>query len=379
MARHLCDLIAIETENPPGNNYRRFAAAFRSLLRSFHFEHVPQRDLATVVLAAVGPGKRPLYFHGHYDVVPANSRGQFAPKRVRRSVFGRGSSDMKGGLISMVYAMRAIHEACPEFGGAVRLCCVPDEETGGLRGSQALVRRKLLGRDGIGMLTAEPTGGAIWNANRGALSLSIRVRGRPAHVGLHYRGINAFEGMLRIAAGLGQVKRAAERRRTRCPIEPEEARKSILLLGGTCEGGSNFNVVPESCTFTVDRRINPEERIERERERIFAALEEAKRAGVKFEVKLLQEAESAISPPGTALGRALSSSVADITRRKAPFSLCPGLLETRFYAKRGIPAYAYGPGLLTVSHGPNEFVPERNLVECASVYALTALRLFGSA
>ena len=53
------------------------------------------------------------------------------------------------------------------------------------------------------------------------------------------------------------------------------------------------------------------------------------------------------------------------------FEMCPGLLETRFYAARGIPAFAYGPGLLTVSHGPNEFVPIRNIAQCA-FYALTA-------
>ena len=55
--------------------------------------------------------------------------------------------------------------------------------------------------------------------------------------------------------------------------------------------------------------------------------------------------------------------------------LCPGLLETRFYAERGVPAYAYGPGILAVSHGPNEFVRLSKVVECAKVYALTALRM----
>jgi acetylornithine deacetylase/succinyl-diaminopimelate desuccinylase-like protein len=57
--------------------------------------------------------------------------------------------------------------------------------------------------------------------------------------------------------------------------------------------------------------------------------------------------------------------------------MCPGLLEIRFYAERGIPAFAYGPGLLTVSHGPNEFVPLERIVECAQVYALTAAKLLG--
>jgi acetylornithine deacetylase/succinyl-diaminopimelate desuccinylase-like protein len=58
--------------------------------------------------------------------------------------------------------------------------------------------------------------------------------------------------------------------------------------------------------------------------------------------------------------------------------MCPGLLEIRFYVERGIPAFAYGPGLLTVAHGPNEFVPIDRIVQCAAVYALTAAELLGN-
>jgi acetylornithine deacetylase/succinyl-diaminopimelate desuccinylase-like protein len=59
--------------------------------------------------------------------------------------------------------------------------------------------------------------------------------------------------------------------------------------------------------------------------------------------------------------------------RRAPF----GLLETRFYAERGVPALAYGPGILAVSHGPQEFVKVSRMVECAKIYALTAAVLLG--
>jgi succinyl-diaminopimelate desuccinylase len=55
--------------------------------------------------------------------------------------------------------------------------------------------------------------------------------------------------------------------------------------------------------------------------------------------------------------------------------MCPGLLEIRFYHRQGIPAYAYGPGLLSVSHGPNEFVKVKDISTCAAIYALTAARL----
>ena len=64
-----------------------------------------------------------------------------------------------------------------------------------------------------------------------------------------------------------------------------------------------------------------------------------------------------------------------VTGRPPQFEMCPGLLEIRFYAERGIPAFAYGPGLLTVSHGPNEFVPVDRIVECAQTYALTAAEM----
>jgi len=53
--------------------------------------------------------------------------------------------------------------------------------------------------------------------------------------------------------------------------------------------------------------------------------------------------------------------------------MCPGLLEIRFYAQKGIPAFAYGPGLLTISHGPDEYVEIDNIMKHTAIYALTAL------
>jgi succinyl-diaminopimelate desuccinylase len=71
----------------------------------------------------------------------------------------------------------------------------------------------------------------------------------------------------------------------------------------------------------------------------------------------------------------LAAGIQAVTGRRARFELCPGVLETRHYAALGVPALAYGPGHLSVSHGPNEFVSVPRLLECAEVYALTAMRL----
>src|SRR5262249_12002502 len=96
-----------------------------------------------------------------------------------------------------------------------------------------------------------------------------------------------------------------------------------------------------------------------------------------IEVRVLQEGRSSSTPADGPLACALAASVADVAGEPPAFETCPGLLEIRFYAERGIPALAYGPGILAVSHGPREFVKISRMAECAKVYALTALRMFG--
>jgi acetylornithine deacetylase/succinyl-diaminopimelate desuccinylase family protein len=359
-------LIAIPSENPPGNHYEECANILRDELVRLAFDGV--RREGACVLAAVGTGPRTLYFSGHYDVVPAQSRDQFQPRVEGQNLFGRGSSDMKSGLAAMMYAAAAARDEGLLKSGRIGIVLVPDEETAGPRGSRDLAAREILGKDGIGMLTPEPTGGIVWNANRGAITLCATMRGKPAHVGRQFEGVNAFERSLRGIGRLAEIKTEVEVRETRYNIAPAAARKSILLLGGRSEGGTNFNVTPERFSFTIDRRINPEEDLEEETRRLHDALK-------GFEIETLQHEPAAATSAEDPLGRILSHHILSVTAKEAAFEMCPGLLETRWYAARGIPAFAYGPGLLTVSHGPNEFVPIHNIVQCALVYALTAAEM----
>ena len=366
------ELVAIPTENPPGNRYRDAVGLLRRHLDELGFTDT--RVEGDCVLAFTGEGDRTLYFSGHYDVVPAQSRAQFEPRIQGMNLFGRGSSDMKSGLAAMIYAARALRESSARLDGRIGLVFVPDEETAGPGGSRHLAAQGLLGRNGIGMLTPEPTGGIVWNANRGAITLRITLKGKSAHVGRQREGVNAFERMLPVAQALLELKAEVETRSTGFRIAPDSARHSILMLGGRCEGGSNFNVVPDSCSFTVDRRINPEEDFDEEKGRLLEVIERA-RAGVDLEVEVLQEGRSCGVSEDGAVGQALALGIQKVTGRPAQFEMCPGLLEIRFYAERGIPAFAYGPGLLSVSHGPDEFVPVDRIVQCAQVYALAAAEL----
>src|SRR6202035_3161182 len=175
-------------------------------------------------------------------------------------------------------------------------------------------------------------------------SLSVRVFGKPAHVSLQHQGVNAFERMQDVVEKLRGLKREVELRTTKFNIGSEQERNSILMLGGQSGGGTNFNVVPGECWFTIDRRINAEEDFAAEKEKLLDVLERCKQEGIRLEWEILQEGDSASCNEEGALGAALSHSVFAVTGEPARFVMCPGLLETRFYAAQGMPAFAYGPG-----------------------------------
>ena len=80
-------LIAIPSENPPGNHYEECARVLLAELDLLGFDDV--RREGDCVLASVGGGQRTLYFSGHYDVVPAQSRDQFQPRIEGANLFGR--------------------------------------------------------------------------------------------------------------------------------------------------------------------------------------------------------------------------------------------------------------------------------------------------
>jgi succinyl-diaminopimelate desuccinylase len=202
-------LVRIPTENPPGRELGRCAGVLRDALEKLGFsseliELAPTGTLEgpAVVRGAVGGGAQPVYFHGHFDVVPAQSRSQFEPQRRDGKIIGGGAADMKGGLVSMLYGAAATSDLGLLDDRRIVFHFVCDEETGSAAGSGHLRKAGLIDPHAVAMLTAEPTGGVIWHACRGAITLRVETSGREAHVGYVHEGVNAFEHMIRIAEPL---------------------------------------------------------------------------------------------------------------------------------------------------------------------------------
>ncbi len=371
------DLIRVPSENPPGAAY---PAAVDVLVTSLETLCLPARRVPLgpgreAVVSAIGDGP-PLYLHGHYDVVPATVAGQFDPVVREGRLFGRGSADMKGTLSSMMHAVAALRDG--EYRGRVELVLVPDEETGGEGGMAKLVDVGEIDADALGAVLGEPTSGVIWNGSRGALTARVRLEGEPAHVGLHYQGRNAVEGAVPVLSALLELKAEVSEHRTTLAIEPEAARRSILMIGGEVHGPRQFNLVPDRFEFTVERRFNPEEDLAEVRRRLEEVIRQAVPEGLQLSIDVFQEATSSFVPADHPLVTALTEVVEVVQGHEPPAVLCPGLLESRFYGTLGVPAVAYGPGLLEVSHGPDEWVEIERLLDSLRVYALLAERLAGA-
>lgn len=115
MADLLMRLVAIETENPPGRNLARCAEVLRDSMHGLGLpaeiipvgDAAPSGDRPSIVRGTAGTGERVIYFHGHFDVVPAQHPSQFDAHRRDGRITGRGTADMKGGLVSLLYAAAA--------------------------------------------------------------------------------------------------------------------------------------------------------------------------------------------------------------------------------------------------------------------------------
>jgi succinyl-diaminopimelate desuccinylase len=375
------DLVAIPSENPPGAAYdecvERICAELDTL--RIDYEVVETGDAETprqAIVGRTGNGGPLLYLHGHYDVVPGFDRAQFDPRVVDGRLVGRGASDMKGGLAAIVHAARPAAEA----GARIGLIVVPDEETGGRLGAERLAAGGHLDRSAAGAIVAEPTWGTVWHACRGAFTLRVTVRGRAAHVGLHYEGVNAFAAGVDVAVGLRELERSLRERVSRLEFASSDARagESIMLVGGLSGGGTNFNIVPEAFSFTIDRRPNPDEDYEEAKAELLGVLASAREGGIELDWEVLQDAPSAAAAPDDDFVRSVAAAVAAATGSAPTTTCCPGVLETRVYDQLGIPAVAFGPGLIDQMHGPDEHVPIANVVAAVGIYEDVATRVAAS-
>jgi succinyl-diaminopimelate desuccinylase len=367
-------LVAAGGENPGGTEHET-VSVLHGACASHGFdvqvtEVAPGRPNLVATLDA-GPGQG-VMFLGHSDVVPAGdgwSRDPFAPERIGDRLYGRGSTDMKGGLAAVVVAMAALKEAGAELAGPVQLVCTVDEEDLGI-GVRALTAGGPTG-EFAACVVAEPTDLETVIGCRGDSYLELTVTGKSAHSGRPADGRNAVDAASRI---MGLI--AEDHRRMQEDLDP--------LLGagtwniGRIEGGHGTSMVAAECRVWIDRRLMPGE----DPQEIVAALSRQVSAagidtdGIAVDFQVTMEMPGFRTPADHPLVARAVTAVADAGGGTSAVGGWTAACDGGFIARDfGIPTIVLGPGGLNdQAHQVDESVSVAEIVAAARAYALICLR-----
>ncbi|HET8601990.1 MAG TPA: M20 family metallopeptidase [Segeticoccus sp.] len=379
-------LVAARGENPPGQEaatVTELVAAARERGFAGELSEVePGRDNVDVTLdAGDGPG---LLLLGHTDVVPVGDGWTVDPfgGAVRDGrIYGRGTTDMKGGLAACLVAMTALRDAGLPLAGPVQLAAVVDEEAADI-GIQHWTRRLGERRAGgelpayRGCVVAEPTDLQTIIAARGASYLEIRVTGQAAHAGNPADGRSAIYGAARIVSEL-------ERWHEQYAGDRHPLVGARTWNVGTIHGGTGGSIVPAECRITVDRRLLPGESPTEVLAETRARLDRLGLAdrGLGLEVEMTMDMPGFETAAGHEFVRCVDGALGGVGGPGLPLGGWTAACDGGYVARdHGVPTVVLGPGSVAEqAHRADESVGIEELVVAARAYALTALRLLAPA
>jgi acetylornithine deacetylase len=217
-----------------------------------------ERDEALGVVGICGDDGPALMLNGHVDVVPIGDEALWsappwtATMRGDR-LYGRGTADMKGGLVCALAAIRALRSAGVEPGTRTLIASVVAEEDGGA-GTLATLRR---GHTADAAVIVEPTAGRVCPSQAGALGFRLIVPGAPAHGAVRNEGVSAVEKFELVHAAL----RNFEARRNAAFADPlfSGYELPLSLSIGTIRAGEWSSTVPDTLVAEGRYGVGPRE------------------------------------------------------------------------------------------------------------------------
>jgi succinyl-diaminopimelate desuccinylase len=396
------DFLALETENPPGKNYREGADFLTAALerRGYDVEqvtvppevvarHYPERtdhERVNVVGRRFGTDTEDgphVHFTGHFDVVPAGEDWSTDPYEAVVTdgrIYGRGASDMKSGIAASLFAVDALASLETPLPGTITQSMTVDEETGGFTGLGYLVDEGYVSPANTDycVYTECFDSSRVCLGHRGVLKFHVTATGQKAHGCMAHDGRNAITAMNDFLSRVEQYRETLHDRTTDLPVTPVESRHADVSAT-MLDAGYSENVVPDRCRATFYRVLVPEETVERAREEVrslMAETEDAFDTTLSYD-EIMYAEPTAVSEECT-VARTYAQHVRDF-HGDPEFVVSPGSDDQRFVVNdAGIEeCIVYGPGLLDQAHVVDEYVPVEEILTAAKVMAVSTADLLG--
>lgn len=335
------------------------------------------RTSLPVVIGLVGAGERRIILSGHLDVVPPGdpatwTTDPWGAEIHDGSMYGRGACDMKGGVASILGAVRALRDAgtLDHLDGELMVVLVPSEEDGG-QGTLAAIRAGAVGAMAV---ITEPSNLDVVVAHAGAITFRLTVPGRAAHASQRREGVSALDNLYVLLRAL----EADETRRNAAETDPLMTALGLPYptIVGIVSGGEWASTVLDRLTadgrYGVRLGQSPAEAAEELRACIEAAC-----AADPFLAEHPATVEitggqfgSARVPTDHALPVGLAETVESVTGRRPALLGEPYGADMQMFVNHGdTPCVIFGPGDVRVAHSADEHVPIDEVVTCARVLA----------
>tara|TARA_R110002050_G_scaffold300778_1_gene472535 strand:- start:3490 stop:4623 length:1134 start_codon:yes stop_codon:yes gene_type:complete len=353
-------LVSFNTVNPPGNEGES-ANYIGGLLSSYGFsiEYIPFEGDRVHLIAEKGCSKESpaVVLTGHFDTVPLGVKqwtvAPFEGTVKGNKLYGRGSSDMKGGLAAMVVAaILAFTEGNPPSG--VRLIFTSGEELGCQGAKQLVATHKNLGL-ASGIIVGEPTANVPAIGHKGGLYLNLSLTGKTAHSSMPHLGDNAIYKAARAILKVEKFDFRSEE-------DPLLGLPTINV--GQVFGGMNINSVPDQAGFTIDARTTTKIDHQKLLKQLKAEL------GDEVAIETLVDLKAVSSDENDPFVQMVYS-VCGISKgaegypKSLPYLTDGSVLQAAY---NGVPTIILGPGQPEMAHQTDEFCYTAKIEEAVEIY-----------
>ena len=314
-----------------------------------------------------GNNGKSIMFNGHIDTVPIGNIEKWNTDPYKaiikdNKLFGRGATDMKGSIASMIIAIKYIMNNVENFNGKIIFTGVMAEETTGLGTQKVLEENIKTDMAKVG----EPTDEKIYRAHKGTIWFNIFTYGKLEHSSeSNTESNNAIINMMRLIEEINKISKELEGKNNSLVGHP-----SINV--GLIEGGTKQNMIADSCKVSIDRRILPEEEPNEILDELRVRFDNLRlidnRLKFNIEKDTIREAvEVSESEP---IVQEVKRAVNKILNINPIVSGMKATTDMSILVNQGnIPSVIYGPGFIKQAHTIDEFIEVERLVESSQVYA----------
>jgi len=346
-----------------------------SLGLEVHLQHIELKRYNVIARLAGKPGGKTLMYAGHIDVVPPGNEENwvtppFSAHVTNGKIYGRGSTDMKGSIASMLHTIELFVSHEVRLGGDVLLVFVVDEETTN-KGMRYFLTT---GVTADACIVGEPTDMQIAIGHKGVLGIWLTLHGKRAHSATPENGINTISHASKVIQKVESYQENVLRHRL-CELLGNPTMTVTMI-----RAGKELNSVPQQCDLRIDRRLIPGETKETCLSELETLLAELKIEVPEFSYTLKT---TTFCPPWKipedhpVVGQ-LRGSINPEEPESVPVGIMSGTCEATLIDEIGnIPVIILGPGRLSEAHIENEFVSIEDLVAASKSYARLIMNYLG--